>query len=78
MFHEYLSLIHIFHSIEVQIYKAALKAKEEGFERLIFGESSDVSYGGLSGLMSKDWRVGEFIDRYTYVKPYICLLYTSK
>ena len=61
------------HSIEVQIYKAALKAKEEGFERLIFGESSDVSYGGLSGLMSKDWRVGEFIDRYTYVKPYMVL-----
>ena len=39
------------HSIEVQIYKAALKAKEEGFERLIFGESSDVSYGGLSCLL---------------------------
>lgn len=58
------------HSIEVQIYKAALKAKEDGFERLIFGESSDLNYGGLSNLMSKDWKVGEFIDRYSYVPPY--------
>lgn len=61
------------HSIEVQIYKAALKAKEDGFERLIFGESSDVSYGGLSNLMSKDWTYGEFVDRYTYLKPYYVL-----
>lgn len=58
------------HSIEVQIYKAACKAKEDGFERLIFGESSDVNYGGLSGLMSKDWLFGEFVDRYSYVLPY--------
>lgn len=58
------------HSIEVQIYKAALKAKADGYETLIFGESSDVNYGGLSGLMSKDWTIGEFIDRYSYVLPY--------
>lgn len=61
------------HSIEVQIYKAALKAKEDGFERLIFGESSDVNYGGMSGLMSRNWTVGEFIDRYSYVQPYYVL-----
>ncbi len=58
------------HSIEVQIYKAALKAKQDGFERLIFGESSDVNYGGLSGLMSKRWTFGDFVDRYTYLMPY--------
>lgn len=61
------------HSIEVQIYKAALKAKEDGFERLIFGESCDATYGGLSGLMSKDWLFGEFVDRYTFTKPYMVL-----
>lgn len=61
------------HSIEVQIYKAALKAKEDGFETIIFGESADLNYGGLSGLMSQDWTVGEFIDRYSYVKPYYVL-----
>lgn len=58
------------HSIEVQIYKAALQAKKDGFEKLIFGESSDVNYGGLSNLMSRDWTYGEFVDRFTYVKPY--------
>lgn len=59
-----------FHSIEVQIYKAALKAKEDGFDTLIFGESADLNYGGLSGLLSKDWLIGEFIQRYAYVLPY--------
>lgn len=58
------------HSIEVQIYKAALQAKKDGFERLIYGESADCVFGGLSNLLSKDWSVGEFIDRYCYVKPY--------
>ena len=58
------------HSIEVQIYKAALRALSDGMDTIIFGESADLNYGGLSGLLSKDWTVGEFIDRYSYVKPY--------
>lgn len=58
------------HSIEVQIYKAALKAKEDGYERLIFGENADIIYGGMTGLLKKDWTFGEFVDRYTYVMPY--------
>ena len=61
------------HSIEVQIYKAALQAKADGCDTIIFGESADLNYGGLSGLLSKDWTVGEFIDRYSYVKPYAVL-----
>lgn len=62
-----------FHSIEVQIYKAALQAKKDGFDTLLFGESSDVLYGGMSMLLSKDWTFGEFVDRYSYVKPYYAL-----
>lgn len=58
------------HSIEVQIYKAAMQAKADGMEGLVFGESSDVQYGGMDGLLSKDWLIGEFIDRYSYVMPY--------
>ncbi len=61
------------HSIEVQIYKAALQAKMDGFETIIFGESADLNYAGLSDLMSKDRTVGEFIDRYSYVVPYYVL-----
>lgn len=58
------------HSIEIQIYKAAMKAKEDGFDTLIFGESADVNYGGFNKLLSKDWTIGEFIDRFCYVLPY--------
>ena len=58
------------HSIEVQIYKAALQIKADGFDTLLFGESSDVTYGGMNGLLSKDWLLGEFIDRYSYILPY--------
>lgn len=61
------------HSIEVQIYKAALQAKEEGFDALIFGESADCLYGGMSNILSRDWTFGEFVDRYSYVKPYYVL-----
>lgn len=58
------------HSIEVQIYKASLQAIKDGFDNFIFGESSDIVYGGLSGLLSKDWTIGQFVDRYSYVLPY--------
>lgn len=58
------------HSIEVQIYKAAKRAKDSGYDAIIFGESADLNYGGLSGLMSKEWKIGEFIDRYNYVQPF--------
>lgn len=58
------------HSIEVQIYKAALQAKKDGIEVLIFGESADCLYGGLSNVLSRDWNFGEFVDRYSYVLPY--------
>lgn len=58
------------HSIEPQIYKACLTAKEDGFTNLIFGESADFIYGGLSQLLSKKWTYGEFIERYSHVMPY--------
>ena len=61
------------HSIEVQICKAAMRARADGFERLIFGETADVVYGGFDGLLSKDWLVGDFIDRFTFVPPWKAL-----
>lgn len=59
-----------FHSIEVQIYKAALQAKKDGFTKLIFGENADIIYGGMTGLLAKDWTFGDFVDRYSYILPY--------
>lgn len=58
------------HSIEVQIYKACLQAKQDHLDLMIYGESADIVYGGMSGLLSKDRTVGDIIDRYSYVLPY--------
>lgn len=58
------------HSIEVQIHKAALQAKADGFDTLIFGESADVNFGGHDGLLSKDRTVQEFLERYSYILPH--------
>lgn len=61
------------HSIEVQIYKAALQAKKDGFDALLFGETADVNFGGFDGLLSKDWSVDDFKKRFTNVEPSIVL-----
>lgn len=61
------------HSIEVQIYKAALQAKEDGFDALLFGESADVNFGGFDGLLSKDFSFEKFKKRFTNVDPTLIL-----
>lgn len=61
------------HSIEIQIYKAALQAKADGCELLIFGETADCIYGGHSQLLSQDWTFGAFVDRWSFVMPYHAL-----
>jgi len=61
------------HSIEVQIYKAALQAKKDGFDKMVFGEMADVVFGGHDGLLSREYTIGEFIDRYSYILPYRAL-----
>lgn len=43
------------HSIEPQILQAALQAKADGVEIMIVGESSDLVFGGMDGLLAKDW-----------------------
>ena len=58
------------HSIETQIYIAAQKVLSDGFNKFIFGEIADTIYGGLDGLLSKDWLFGDFVERYSYVLPY--------
>lgn len=57
------------HSIEVQIYKVAMKAKAEGITKLIFGEAADCLFGGLSNLLSRDYTFDEFVKRYQFVSP---------
>lgn len=57
------------HSIEPQILQAALQAKTDGVEMMFVGESSDLIFGGMDGLLAKDWTVEEFERRYTFTKP---------
>ncbi len=58
------------HSIEIQIYKAAMQAKADGCDMIIFGETADCIYGGHSQLLSRDWTIGDFIERWSFVMPY--------
>lgn len=57
------------HSIEPQLYKAALQAKKDGVERLIVGESADLIFGGMDQLLSKDWEFDAFMNRYIFTRP---------
>ena len=55
------------HSIEVQVYRAALQAKQDGIKTLIFGETADIIYGGHSQLLSRDWDLEQFTRRFSFV-----------
>lgn len=57
------------HSIEPQIYKAALAAQKDGVEMMIVGESSDLIFGGMDQLLSQDWLFDDFVRRYTFLDP---------
>lgn len=57
------------HSIEPQILQAALQAKADGIDIMFVGESSDLVFGGMDGLLSKDWTFDEFVNRYTFLDP---------
>lgn len=57
------------HSIEPQIYQAAIQAKNDDIELMIIGESADLIFGGMDKLLSQDWNYTDFIDRYTFTDP---------
>ncbi len=62
---------------EPQAYKIAKKAKEDGIECLIHGDTADTEFGGMSLMMSKDWTLEEWIDRSIYIKPETVLVNPS-
>ena len=61
------------HSIEPQIYKAAMLAKQDGVELMIVGESADLIFGGMDKLISPEWTFDAFVKRYTFLDPSIVL-----
>ena len=60
------------HSIEPQIYKAAIRAKKDGVKMILVGESADLIFGGMDQLISKDWSFDDFVNRYTFLMPEKC------
>lgn len=58
-----------FHSIEVQLLKAAKYAKGQGIEKIIIGDSADYVFGGMDKLLTSDWNTEAFIKRYNYIEP---------
>lgn len=57
------------HSIEPQIFKAAIMAQNDGVELLIVGESADLIFGGMDQLISREWSFDDFAKRYTFLEP---------
>ena len=57
------------HSIEPQIYYAAQQAKKDGITMMVIGDGADYVFGGMDGLLSKNWGYREYINRVTYVQP---------
>lgn len=57
------------HSIEPQIYKAAMQAKADGVEVMVIGDGADYVFGGMNKLLSKDWNYDDFVKRYISLDP---------
>lgn len=61
------------HSIEPQLYEAAKQAKADGVTMLVIGDAADYVFGGMDGLLSKNWGFQEYIDRSCYIDPKLVL-----
>ena len=61
------------HSIESQIYKAAMQAKGDGVELMIIGDGADYVFGGMNKLLSQDWTYDAFVKRYISLDPELVL-----
>ncbi len=57
------------HSIEPQIMEGALQAKKDGVEMMVAADGSDLVFGGMDRMLSKDWSFDEWVDFYTFCKP---------
>jgi len=61
------------HSIEPQIYKAAIMALKDGVQMILVGESADLIFGGMDKLISPEWTYDGFVKRYTFLEPSLVL-----
>lgn len=54
---------------EPQVYKLTKVIKDSGAELIILGDNADMAFGGMDGMLSKDWDYEEWKNRYTFVAP---------
>ena len=59
----------ILHPVEIALYKASIQARKDGLEQVIVGNGADSTFGGLDKLLSRDWTLEEFINRYSFLNP---------
>lgn len=57
------------HSIEPQLFKAALQAKADGVDCLVIGDAADYVFYGMDGLLSQDWKFDDYYRRLIYINP---------
>lgn len=57
------------HSIEPQLYAAAMQAKNDGITMLVIGDAADYVFGGMDGLLSQNWSYDQYVKRTIYVNP---------
>ena len=57
------------HSIEPQLYTAAIQAKKDGITMLVIGDAADYVFGGMDGLLSENWSYDQYVKRSVYVDP---------
>ena len=58
------------HSIEPQLYAAALQAKADGITMMVIGDAADYVFGGMDGLLSQNWSYDQYIKRTIYIDPF--------
>ncbi|MBR1633773.1 MAG: asparagine synthase [Lachnospiraceae bacterium] len=58
------------HPIEPQVYETAIQAKEDGVEMMVAADGSDLVFGGMDLMLSKDWEYDEWIEFFTFLDPF--------
>ena len=57
------------HSIEPQLLQGALQAMADGVTTAVLGEGCDATFGGLDGLLAREWCFDDFRRRYIFTDP---------
>ncbi len=61
------------HPVEVGLFVASRAARDLGIENLVVGNGADSNFGGLDQLLSRDWTLDVFEERYTFVDPRVAM-----